>query len=170
EKICLKCLNKDPRKRYGSALGLARNLERWLADVPIIDPPDPIPTRCRLWCRRNPVLTGLLVSAAALFMVVSMMVVRTSRDRAERLEEEVLMSNGYAARGVASTILLQARRWASAVYVASESPELRSLLEQDQRPELQRFLEQTYRTHRGMEGLYIESWYLLNGEGVLVAC
>ncbi len=170
ENICMKSLEKEPANRYQSALGLARNLERWLANEPLLDPPDPLPARCRLWCRRKPIPAALLVTAAALLMLVTTMVVRTSRVRAERLEEEVLKSNAYAAQGVASMILLQTRRWASAVYNVSENPELRTLVKQGDQPQLHRFLEQIHRNHGGSEGLYFESWYLTNDQGALLAC
>ncbi|OAI49970.1 hypothetical protein AYO44_05930 [Planctomycetaceae bacterium SCGC AG-212-F19] len=165
ERICRKCLQKNPEARFGSALGVARNLERWLDDEPLIDPLDPFSVRCRLWCRRNPVAAGLLVTAAALFLFATLMVVWVSRARAERLEEEVLKSNAYAAQGVASTVLLQFRERATTVYRASESTELRRLLEQDDRAGLQQFLERTFRTS---DGSHFEGWIVLDREGSLI--
>ena len=66
--ICLKCLEKDPHHRYGSALGLAEDLERWLKHEPIRARRSGWLTRSRKFVRRNPT-TSLL--AAALMLLSS---------------------------------------------------------------------------------------------------
>ena len=52
--ICLKCLEKDPKRRYSSALALAEDLEHWLKHEPISGQPHWNFTRGRKWVRRNP--------------------------------------------------------------------------------------------------------------------
>ena len=69
--ICLRCLNKDPRKRYASALSLAEDLRRFLNDEPIYARRTSIPERTWRWCRRNPVLAGLTAAVATLLVVVA---------------------------------------------------------------------------------------------------
>src|SRR5881275_2094701 len=71
--ICLKCLDKDPQRRYSSALALAEDLERWLRHEPIHGRRTGIFTGGRKWMRRNRklVATGaacLLVGAAVIWL------------------------------------------------------------------------------------------------------
>ena len=64
--ICLKCLDKDPQRRYPSALALAQDLQRWLKHEPIQARRTGISTRARKWVRRNPSSALLAVSLIAL--------------------------------------------------------------------------------------------------------
>jgi WD40 repeat protein/tRNA A-37 threonylcarbamoyl transferase component Bud32 len=66
ETICLKCLEKDPQRRYGSAEALADDLERWLAGEPIRARRSSVRERFVKWVRRRPAVAALVtVSAAA---------------------------------------------------------------------------------------------------------
>ena len=65
--ICLKCLEKDPKRRYSSALALAEDLERWLKHEPIQARHTGLITRGRKWVRRNPsiaVMAAMLLALA----------------------------------------------------------------------------------------------------------
>jgi TolB-like protein/predicted Ser/Thr protein kinase/Flp pilus assembly protein TadD len=64
--ICLKCLEKDPKRRYPSALALAEDLERWLKHEPILARYAGIIARGRKWVRRNPTSALLAASLVAL--------------------------------------------------------------------------------------------------------
>ncbi len=54
ETICLKCLEKDAHKRYGTAQLLAEDLARFLDGRPVVARPISWPSRGWRWCRRNP--------------------------------------------------------------------------------------------------------------------
>jgi WD40 repeat protein/tRNA A-37 threonylcarbamoyl transferase component Bud32 len=69
ETICLKCLEKERRRRYQSAQELADDLDRYLNRKPILARPINRAHRAWRWCRRNPwpaVATAALVLLAAL--------------------------------------------------------------------------------------------------------
>lgn len=66
--ICFKCLNKDPRKRYSTALELADDLERFLGDQPIRARPTGPLERTWRWCRRKPALATVTFLALTLLL------------------------------------------------------------------------------------------------------
>ena len=73
EIICAKCLERKPNARYCSAGDLAEDLERWLADRPIIARPVSVPVRIGHWSRRNPAVAGMAVLLLALGTAVGIM-------------------------------------------------------------------------------------------------
>ncbi len=64
--ICLKCLEKDPKRRYSSALTLAEDLERWVKHEPILARRTGIFARGKKWVQRNPTSALLAASLIAL--------------------------------------------------------------------------------------------------------
>jgi WD40 repeat protein/tRNA A-37 threonylcarbamoyl transferase component Bud32 len=64
ETICLKCLQKEPGKRYATAQALAEDLGRWQRREPIAARPVGSGERLWRWCRRNPVVAGLVTGVA----------------------------------------------------------------------------------------------------------
>lgn len=71
ETICLKCLEKEPAARYGSALMLAEDLRRFLGDEPVLARRTPVSERFVRWCRRNPIVTSLSGLSVLLVLIVA---------------------------------------------------------------------------------------------------
>ena len=71
ETICLKCLNKEPHRRYGTAKLLADDLQRFLEGRPVLARPLSRPARVWRWCRRNPWVSGLATAVVASLVIGS---------------------------------------------------------------------------------------------------
>jgi len=84
ETICLKCLEKDSRKRYGDASALAADLRRFLNGEPILARPVGPWEKALKWARRRPAVAALIgVSALAVLGFIAGGVWYNVRLRAE---------------------------------------------------------------------------------------
>jgi serine/threonine protein kinase/tetratricopeptide (TPR) repeat protein len=72
--VCLKCLEKDPRHRYSSALALAEELERWLRREPIRAKRSGPFTRVQKWVQRNRIIAALILLSVVLAVGLSAMI------------------------------------------------------------------------------------------------
>ncbi len=69
ETICGKAMALRPSDRYRSAKDLADEVERYLADEPVLAHRDPLAVRARRWARKHRVLVGSTAAAAAVLLV-----------------------------------------------------------------------------------------------------
>lgn len=70
ETICLKCLEKHPDRRYGSAEDVAQELERWTNQEPILARPVNLATKSWKWARRHPAKATSL-GLTATFLIIA---------------------------------------------------------------------------------------------------
>ncbi|MHC1767258.1 MAG: protein kinase [Verrucomicrobiia bacterium] len=102
ETVCLKCLEKEPGKRYATARLLAEELNRFLQGKPVLARPVGRSAKTWRWCRRNPRL-ALATGAAVLSLLIGLTAVtwqwrRAESQRARAVAEGVIAQrNAYAA-------------------------------------------------------------------------
>ena len=89
ETVVLKCLDKEPARRYSSAEALADDLSNWLAGRPSTARPVAQAERVWRWCKRNPAVAGLAASLAlALVMVAVISAFYAIAERRGRIRTE----------------------------------------------------------------------------------
>ena len=127
--VCLKCLNKDPERRYSSAEALADELDRWLRGEPVLARPASGAERIGRWCKRRPALAAML--AAFLFALTAGVVGitlqwRRAEEHAFRREVERYAADlQVASQALAGHDLGLARRMLTAQIPGPGQPDLR---------------------------------------------
>jgi WD40 repeat protein/serine/threonine protein kinase len=115
ETICLKCLEKEPRKRYASAEALAEDLRRFQAGEPIKARPISTAERAFRWCSRNPMTAALLAVVVALGLaliaIVCLYIARLQQDVEDERQELVQRSITIGMRSLEEKEAFQALLW-----------------------------------------------------------
>jgi serine/threonine-protein kinase len=164
--ICLKCLEKEPQRRYGSAEALADDLERWLARKPVKARPVGSIARLWRWTRRHPQQAALLAIMALLLL----MALRSG------YAWELRVSNAKDAKKLARSVDAELKRVEWAVLGIAGQEELRHCFarhksNEDLAASLVKFLgknEQDFnRWWRGRKPLV--NLFIINPEGFLIA-
>ena len=95
ETICLKCLEKNPARRFATATEMGLELTRYLNGIPIRSRPIRRIEKVARWCRRNPALSGTVgVAVASVFAIVCLL--WTHNRELERLNQDLQESTSVA--------------------------------------------------------------------------
>ena len=128
--ICLKCLEKNPERRYPSALALAEDLEHWLKHEPIRAKPSGFITHSRKWVIRNPAIAALIVSLIGLTAAMGWNVWKSDLFRPQPEKSIAVLpfenlsrdpDNAYFADGVQDEILTDLARIADLKVIGRSS-------------------------------------------------
>jgi len=82
EAVCLKAMARRPENRYASAADLATEIERWMADEPVLAFQEPVLARLARWGRRHkPIVAGAAVMLLSMVAGLSLTVVLLNQEQ-----------------------------------------------------------------------------------------
>lgn len=107
EAICLKAMSRQPAQRYASALELAADVERWLADEPVRAWREPWTDRLRRWSRRHRTAVaaaGIILVAAVILLSFGTVLLRRQQGLTEQARQRADDNFQLARKAVEETI------------------------------------------------------------------
>jgi serine/threonine protein kinase/Tfp pilus assembly protein PilF len=130
ETILLKCLEKEPVRRYATGLALADDLKRYLDEKPILARPPAVAERARKWVLRH---KPLVFSAAAALLVVGLASLAVFVDQIDRRSQaiaavEEILEEVSQLEGDARAKSNDISAWSSAVAAARRAQQLAAAL------------------------------------------
>jgi hypothetical protein len=162
--ICLKCLSKEPAKRYGSAQALAEDLRRFLDGQQTLAQPAGLGERLGRWAKRQPVVAALLVAlaiglvGAAAFGVIYFseldrkkreleftLSLRTAALEQQAVEKNALVQEKEKALAAEYSILLQSAKQAANAGDPARAVEILDLCPKNRRDPEWHYLRERYR-------------------------
>lgn len=133
ETICLKCLEKEPRRRFQTADHLADDLARFVDGRPIASRPVSPWTRAWLSCRRRPLVPSLIASLVVVVVGATVLAWRAFADAADDLDRSLtrraLEADLFTAQSVGAAVGQELERRFRAVAEAAADPELHAALD-----------------------------------------
>jgi serine/threonine-protein kinase len=130
EWICLKCLEKPPRHRYGSAAALVDDLERFLRGEPLQAGPPGVIRALSRWSRREPALAAHLGGLAAAALIVQVKYMISGYDRPYHMRVMALFAVWGLIAFLCDRLMCRAKRpdWIQYVWAVSDAAFLTWLL------------------------------------------
>lgn len=126
--ICLRTMAKEPARRYADCAALATDLERWLADEPILARKMSIVERANRWRRRNPAVAGLSLGLVAV-LIAGLAGVTSQWLRAEGHARAALLA--AEEERTAKNLADQAKTAAESAKAAAEAAEGRAVKDRE---------------------------------------
>ncbi len=122
ETICLKCLEKDPGKRYPTAQALADDLQLYLGNRPIIARPITRSARVIRWSQRNPALA----TSYALLILLALLILTASPLAILRINSARKAALTAAKREAATALRARLNEYAADMFAAGKLAESRN--------------------------------------------
>ena len=112
EAVCRKAMSADVTHRYGSALDLAQEINRWLADEPVSAYREPLTSRVGRWARHHrPAVAGLFVLLVTAVVGLTAGTILIGRERRNAVAARILAEGAHwnSEQGRRATLLAQGR-------------------------------------------------------------